>query len=121
MNFKTIINQFLSSKYLAFTITLFLFAIFTMPNDDIPVPTLINDKAIHFIAFFGWAFCWQHAFEMPLRTILIGFAYGLLIEFWQAILPDSFHRSFDLFDSLYDCFGVLAGVILCQLKKMANL
>jgi VanZ family protein len=41
--------------------------------------------------------------------ILIAAIYGVAIEFWQAILPESFHRSFDWYDALADAVGGVIG------------
>jgi VanZ family protein len=113
--------RFLENKYLAFAITLIIFVLCTMPSDKLPDA---NDKTAHFVAFAGWALCWQFAFKNYPKTLVLGIIYGILIEFWQGSLPISFHRSFDWFDALADGVGVIIGLIavffatkLCKLHK----
>ena len=118
MNFKILINNFLSNKYLAITVTAIIFILCTLPSENLPNT---NDKTAHFIAFAGWAFCWQCAFGNYKRTIALGILYGILIEFWQGILPESFHRSFDWYDALADSIGVIIGIVLWRLKVLVNL
>ncbi|RFS15367.1 VanZ family protein [Emticicia sp. C21] len=121
MSFKSDINRFFSNKYLAFTISLVIFVLCSFPSTHLPVAPSLNDKAEHFLAFAAWAFCWQGAFGKYTQTILLGFLYGILIEFWQAILPESFHRNFDWYDAVADSIGVLIGVALWRIKGLLNL
>jgi len=121
MNIKILINNFLSNKYLATTVTVIIFILCTWPSEHLPLTQSLNDKTAHFIAFAGWAFCWQCAFGNYKRTIILGILYGILIEFWQGILPESFHRSFDWYDALADSIGVIIGIVLWRLKALVNL
>ena len=118
MNFKILINNFLSNKYLAIIVTVIIFTLCTLPSGNLPKT---NDKTAHFIAFAGWSFCWQCAFGNYKRTIILGILYGIIIEFWQGILPESFHRSFDWYDALADSIGVIIGIVLWRLKVLVNL
>jgi VanZ family protein len=122
MTFKASFNRFLSNKYLAYTITFIIFILVTLPSEKIEIQSFeISDKAAHFIVFATWAFCWQGAFGKYMQTILLGFLYGIMIEFWQAILPESFHRNFDLYDALADSIGIIIGVSLWKIKILLNL
>jgi len=121
MSFKTTVNRLLSNKYLAFIITLIIFGLCTMPSKELPLGHNFNDKTAHFLAFAAWAFCWQAAFGKYTQTIILGFIYGVLIEFWQGILPEEFHRSFDWYDALADGIGVIIGVILWKVKELLKL
>lgn len=108
MKLKELVIKFLENKYLAFAITLIIFVLCTMPSENLPEA---NDKTAHFVAFAGWAFCWQFAFKNYTKTLVLGIIYGILIEFWQGLLPISFHRSFDWYDALADGVGVIIGLL----------
>lgn len=112
MKLKTLVTRFLENKYLAFAVTLVIFVLCTIPSENLPKGEDINDKTAHFVAFAGWAFCWQFAFKNYIKTLSLGVIYGILIEFWQGILPISFHRSFDWYDALADGVGVIIGLIV---------
>lgn len=109
MKLKELAIKFLENKYLAFAITLIIFVLCTMPSEKLPDA---DDKTAHFVAFAGWAFCWQFAFKNYSKTLIIGILYGILIEFWQGSLPTSFHRSFDWYDALADGVGVIIGLLI---------
>ncbi|WP_337043986.1 VanZ family protein [Emticicia sp. 17c] len=121
MNLKTIINQVISSKYTAIGISIIIFVLCTLPNNKVPLGESINDKTAHLIAFGGWAFCWQSAFGKYTQTILVGIGFGVFIEIWQGLLPESFYRNFDWIDAVADTIGVLAGIIFHRLKMKLNL
>lgn len=108
MKLKKLVIKFLENKYLAFAITLVIFILCTMPSEQLPKG---NDKTAHFVAFAGWAFCWQFAFKNYIKTLILGILYGVFIEFWQGSLPISFHRGFDWYDALADGVGVIIGLI----------
>jgi VanZ family protein len=119
MSFKASVNRFFSNKYLAYTITFIIFILVTLPSEKIEFQAFeISDKAAHFIVFATWAFCWMGAFGKYTQTILLGFLYGILIECWQSVLPEAFHRNFDLYDALADSIGVLIGVSLWKMKTL---
>ncbi|GGD69004.1 hypothetical protein GCM10011514_36410 [Emticicia aquatilis] len=109
MKLKELVIRFLENKYLAFAITLIIFVLCTMPSEQLPKG---NDKTAHFVAFAGWAFCWQFAFKNCSKTLFFGILYGIIIEFWQGSLPESFHRSFDWYDALADSIGVIIGLVI---------
>ncbi|MBA4853240.1 VanZ family protein [Emticicia sp. BO119] len=121
MNFKIVINRFFSNKYVPLGLTLIIFILCSFPSTHLPMVSKLNDKTEHFIAFGVWAFCWQGAFGNYIRTILLGCIYGILIEFWQAALPESFHRNFDWYDALADAIGVVIGVFLWRIKSFFTL
>lgn len=112
MKLKELVIRFLEHKYLAFTITLIIFLLCTMPSENLPKNENFNDKTAHFVVFAGWAFCWQFAFKNYSKTLILGILYGILIEFWQGSLPVSFHRSFDWYDALADGVGVIIGLAI---------
>lgn len=111
MKLKELAIRFLENKYLAFAITLIIFLLCTIPSDNLPKNENFNDKTAHFVAFAGWAFCWQFAFKSYPKTLVLGILYGILIEFWQGSLPVYFHRGFDWYDALADSVGVVIGLI----------
>lgn len=112
MKLKELVIRLLENKYLAISITLIIFLLCTMPSKNLPTNESFNDKIAHFIAFAGWAFCWQFAFKNYIKTLISGIIYGILIEFWQGSLPISFHRGFDWYDALADGIGVVIGLFL---------
>jgi VanZ family protein len=116
MKLKELAIRFLENKYLAFGITLIIFVLCTMPSGNLTHN--VNDKTAHFIAFAGWAFCWQFAFKNYTKTLILGIIYGILIEFWQGSLPTYFHRSFDWYDALADGVGVIIGLIAAFFVRM---
>lgn len=115
MKLKTLAIRLLESKYLALGITLIIFILCTMPSGNLPQA---NDKTAHFVAFAGWAFCWQFSFKNYIKTLFLGIFYGILIEFWQGILPESFHRGFDWYDALADGIGVAIGLIFYYFRRL---
>ena len=121
MKLKTLAIKFLENKYLAFVVTLIIFILCTMPSDKLPTSGDFNDKTAHFIAFAGWAVCWQFAFKNYTKTLIVGIIYGILIEFWQGSLPTSFHRSFDWYDALADGIGVAIGLIIYHFRNFIGL
>lgn len=121
MSFKSAINSFLSSKYLAFATTLVILVLCTMPSKNIELPAKMSDKTAHFLAFAAWAFCWQAAYGKYIQTFVLGVLYGIVIEFLQGALPEAFHRSFDMYDALADSIGVVIGLILWKTKTLLNL
>lgn len=112
MKLKELVIRFLEHKYLAFTITLIIFLLCTIPSENLPKNENFNDKTAHFVVFAGWAFCWQFAFKNYSKTLILGILYGIFIEFWQGSLPVSFHRSFDWYDALADGVGVIIGLAI---------
>ena len=121
MKLKTLAIRLLENKYLAFAITLIIFALCTMPSNNLPKNENFNDKTAHFIAFAAWAFCWQFVFKNYAKTLILGISYGILIEFWQGSLPISFHRGFDWYDALADGIGVLIGLFIYYFRKFLAL
>jgi VanZ family protein len=104
------LNTLVSSKYTAIFWTLLIFVLCSYPSASLP--KIHNDKTLHFIAFAGFAFFW--AFHSPNYWLIILCAalYGIGIEFWQAILPESFHRGFDWYDALADAIGGIIGYLI---------
>ncbi len=108
MKLKELLIKFLENRYVAFAVTLIIFVLCTMPSENLPKS---NDKIAHFVSFAGWAFCWQFGFKNYAETLILGILYGIFIEFWQSILPEAFHRSFDWYDALADGVGVVIGLV----------
>ncbi len=118
MKLKELLIKFLKNKYLAFAVTLIIFLLCTIPSENLPKN---NDKISHFVAFAGWAFCWQFAFKNYAETLILGLFYGIFIEFWQGILPETFHRGFDWYDALADGVGVVIGLVGFYLSGIMGL
>lgn len=102
----------LQSKYLAIIWTIIIFVLCTIPSQHIPTSQNFSDKTNHFIAFAGFTFFWLFPYSKPLTIISIAIMYGIGVEFWQAILPESFHRGFEWYDALADGLGGIIGYIL---------
>jgi VanZ family protein len=101
------LKTLISSKYTAIFWTVFIFILCTLPSEHLPKN---NDKTSHFIAFAGFTFFWFFHYSKYWLIILIAAIYGVAIEFWQASLPISFHRSFDWYDALADSIGGIIGL-----------
>lgn len=123
-NFKTIqtivfvnlcmkaITTLLNFKFPAIFWTILIFVLCTIPSEHIPQGEKMNDKANHFIAFAGFTFFWLFHYAQAWKIILIGILYGIAIEFWQGILPEDFHRSFDWYDTVADGIGGIIGYFI---------
>ena len=109
------IIKLLKNKYVAIIYTLIIFILCTLPSKELPKD--VNDKTAHFVAFAGFSFFWLWVKENYKIVVFVGVIYGICIEFWQAILPESFHRGFDWFDALADGIGVLIGYFIYLLSK----
>lgn len=88
--------------------TLLLLDLTSMPSENLP-DNDINDKTAHFVAFAGFAIVWLLVKADYLKVIIAGIAFGIFIEFWQGILPESFHRSYEVLDMIADGVGTLIG------------
>ena len=112
------LNSLISSKYTAIAWTIIIFILCTLPSEHLP-PN--NDKMSHFIAFAGFTFFWFFHSSRYWLIILLSAIYGIIIEFWQGSLPESFHRSFDWFDALADGIGGIIGLpIYLIFKRLTN-
>jgi VanZ family protein len=114
MNKKTIKKLF-SFKIIALVYAALIFAVSSLPQ--ISLPTLgfeAEDKFYHFIEYSIFSFLLFFAFfkaktdffkrNVFLLSSLIGIAYAYSDEFHQRFIPG---RSYDLFDFLADCLGVI--------------
>lgn len=104
------LNPLLSSKYTAILWTVIIFVLCSYPSASLP--TITHDKTLHFIAFAGFSFFWFFHSSKAWLIILSAALYGIGIEFWQAILPKSFHRGFDWYDALADAVGGIIGYVI---------
>jgi len=105
----------LQSKYPIIIWTIIIFILCTLPSENLPKGP--NDKMSHFIVFAGFTFLWSFQSSKYWLIILIGVFYGIGIEFWQANLPKSFHRSFDWYDALADGIGGIIGLFIYWIFK----
>lgn len=104
------LNTLVSSKYTAILWTVIIFVLCSYPSNHLP--TIYDDKTLHFIAFAGFTFFWFFHSSNPWLIILMATLYGISIEFWQAILPKSFHRGFDWYDAIADAVGGIIGMLI---------
>ena len=104
----------LNSKYTAIFWTVLIFILCTIPSENLPEN---NDKTSHFLAFAGFTFFWFFHSSKYWLLILIAAIYGIAIEFWQGILPEAFHRSFDWKDARADAVGGIIGLPIYLIYK----
>jgi len=103
-------SRFISKNpWLAWIWTLLILIACTWPGKDIPTaPVAYFDKLVHACLFIGWTVLWLLVYpKKPLLIVLLGFSYGLGLEFYQQLLP--FDRTFDWWDAVADAVGVLIG------------
>jgi membrane-associated HD superfamily phosphohydrolase len=111
------ITTILETKYPAILWTIIIFIMCTIPSEHILISNSLNDKINHFIAFAGFSFFWLFQQYKTWLIILGAAIYGLAIEFWQAVLPISFHRGFDWYDALADAIGGVIGYFIWLIYK----
>ena len=100
--------------------TILLFVLTSFPSQKLP-DNNINDKTAHFVAFAGFAIVWLLVKADYLKVIIAGISFGIFIEFWQGILPESFHRSFEVLDMVADGIGTLIGSSVVYLVNRLRL
>ena len=116
-----IIIQIIQSKYIALFWTILIFILCTIPSNRIPLPDNFSDKSNHFIAFAGFTFLWLFHTSKYWLILIIAICYGIGIEFWQAILPTSFHRGFEWLDALADGIGSIIGIPIYLIFKQLSI
>lgn len=90
----------------------------SLPGKDLPAITLFDhfDKVVHFTFFCFFYFLWYAGtkpFEnKSLILILISFALGFAIEFYQINFVVG--RSFDVWDGVADTFGAWAASFIMK-------
>ncbi len=96
--------------------TLAILVACSWPGDSLPSSGLFQfDKLAHLGMFAGFGLLWMHALTLPLskRTglvFLIGTAYAILTELYQAWLP--FERSAEVLDALANVIGLSLALLL---------
>ncbi len=108
----SLILSFLKSKYPAVVWTLIIFILCTLPSEEAAKIGTLNDKVNHVIAFAGFVFFWLFHTNMARLIIISGIFYGIIIEAWQYILPENFHRGFELMDTVADAIGCVCGYFI---------
>jgi VanZ family protein len=117
-----ILRSILNSKILAIIWTATIFILCTLPSEEVAKIGSMNDKLNHVIAFSVFIFLWLFQTSLTRLIILIGIFYGVLIEIWQHLLPEHFHRGFELLDTVADAIGCLIGYFIYLLfNKIVNL
>jgi VanZ family protein len=115
------LSVLLQTKYPAILWTVLIFILCTLPSKNIPLPSSLSDKLNHLIAFGGFTFFWLFHVSRHWRILIIAILYGIGIEFWQAILPESFHRGFEWYDALADSIGGVIGYFIYLIFRKINL
>jgi VanZ family protein len=108
----SLIQSLLKSKYPSIIWTLIIFILCTIPSDEVIKVFTWSDKLNHAIAFAGFTFFWLFRTSLIRFIIILGIFYGIAIEFWQAILPENFHRGFSYLDMVSDAIGCVIGYFL---------
>lgn len=99
----------LSEKYWAVLYSLLIIFLCAMPSENIPDE--VDDKLAHFLAFGGVGFLYYFLNRRKWLMIGLGVLLGIGIEVMQGMLPESFHRGYDVWDMVYDAMGVLIGTL----------
>lgn len=102
------IRRILERPFVAIAYSLLVLYLCVMPSANIPDD--VNDKTAHFLAFGGLGFLWYYLGKNKLLIAALAIGYGVLIEIIQGLLPLDFHRSFDVWDMVYDAMGVVIGI-----------
>lgn len=102
----------LKSKYPAIFWTIIIFVLCTLPGQEIAKVFTWSDKISHVIAFAGFTFFWLFQTPRVIFILISGVLYGTLIELWQSLLSETFHRGFSFLDIAADAFGCIIGYII---------
>jgi VanZ family protein len=108
----SILLSFLKSKYPSILWTIVIFILCTIPSEQVVKVFTWSDKINHSIAFAGFTFFWLFRISLVKFVILLGVFYGIVIELWQAILPDTFHRGLSYLDMASDAIGCFLGYFI---------
>lgn len=103
------------ARWLTALTCLSVFIACALPGHDLPEVDVINfDKFVHvgMFAILGWFLL--HALGPAVKrriglALLLGVAYGTLIEVYQAVMPIG--RSGDVIDAVADALGILLAII----------
>lgn len=95
----------------------------TIPGSSLPSEgwdLFEYDKLAHFSLFAGFGWLWMHALSgRPGRSLAIvlgtGTAYGILTEFYQAILP--WERMPDPLDAIANVTGLVVALLIFHFWK----
>ena len=74
----------------------------------------LSDKLIHCLYYTGFTFFWIKSAEEPsnrkiIKTALLVFLFGLVLEILQETLP--IQRDMDIFDLLANSVGILLAIV----------
>lgn len=116
-----LVHTILKHRYTAWACGILIFILCSIPSKAIPPKLGVLDKQEHFIAFGTWSFLVAYAHRNALKAVIGGMIFGVAIEFWQAILPESFHRAFDWYDAVADSLGAVLGVGIFLLLKWVKI
>ncbi len=103
-NFLKYIKKYKLLKFLPILYTLTIFILSIIPGKYDPAQD-ISDKLKHAFAFFIFFLLYSLFFNLNKKKIfLIGFIFGIFIEFIQYFIP---YRSCDMKDVIADATGLL--------------
>lgn len=92
----------------AIAITIVIFIVISIPGPKLPHTGFSGlDKAAHLLFFGTWSLAVQFGFTIRHRwnwILISGVTFGLITEVIQIFIKE---RSFDLFDLLFDTFGLM--------------
>lgn len=106
---KILRDFFFHNLYFSLFLTVLVAVLCFMPSENIPDTT--DDKTAHFLAFGALSFSWLVNSGNVKKVGLWLSVFAIFIEIVQFLLPESFHRGFDVFDILADMVGVLLGIV----------
>lgn len=108
MIIKKLHDLFYLKPYFSIFLTILVSVLCFMPSQNIP-DVSTDDKTAHFVAFAVLGFSWFMYMKNYVK-VLIGLTFfAIFIEVVQYLLPESFHRGFDLLDILADVLGIFIG------------
>lgn len=105
---KILRDFFFQNLYFSLFLTVLVAILCFMPSEKLPEA---DDKTAHFLAFGALSFSWLVNSGNVKKVGLLLSVFAIFIEIVQFLLPESFHRGFDVFDILADMVGVILGVV----------
>jgi VanZ family protein len=110
--FKLLRDFVYQNLFFSIFLTAFVAVLCFMPSERLPEG---NDKTAHFLAFGILSFSWLMNFPKSLKAGFWLCGFAVFIEVVQYLLPESFHRGFDLMDIMADVIGILIGFIVATI------
>ena len=113
-----IIDDLFQKPFLAVGSSILIAFLCFIPNTE--VPDITDDKTAHFISFAGVGILWFLCTKNKMFTLIGLLLFGVFIEIGQYLLPENFHRFFDVYDIVVDYIGVFIGYILYRFYLLVS-